>query len=89
MNVETDSMNSTTPAYFEMIDFIAKGPTTEEVSRYEPSGLAKQRVSELIARQGGSGLSEEEKSELRSFVALEQILLLAKAKALQILDGAQ
>lgn len=81
-------MDAPTPAYFEMIDFIAKGPTTEEVSRYAPSAVAKQWVSELIARQGKSGLSEAERYELRHFVELELILTMAKEKALQILDGA-
>ena len=82
-------INTVTPAYFEMIDFIASGFTTEDVARYNPSAAAKQRVSELIARQGQGGLSEEEKYELHHFVELEHILLMAKAKAREILDRAQ
>jgi hypothetical protein len=82
-------MSLASPAYFEIIDFIAAGTTPEAVVRFRPSPEAQERVAELIEREKESGLSPEEKAELEHFVELEHILRMAKAKARQILSSAQ
>jgi hypothetical protein len=74
-----------TPAYFEIIDFIAAGTTPESVAHFRPSPEAQQRVAELVERERDLGLSAEEKAELDHFMELEHILRMAKAKARQIL----
>jgi hypothetical protein len=73
------------PAYFEIIEFIAAGTTTESVAGFRPSPEAQQRVEELIEREKDSGLSLEEKSELDHYIELEHILRMAKARARQLL----
>ena len=75
------------PAYLEIIDFIAGGTTPQAVVDYHPSAQAQQRVAELIAREKEGGLSPEEKAELDSFMNLEHILRMAKARARQILSS--
>ncbi len=82
-------MSSASPAYFEIIDFIAAGTTPETVAHFRPSPEAQQRVSELIEREKDNGLSPEEKAELDHFMELEHILRMAKARARQILSRGQ
>ncbi len=77
------------PAYLEIIDFIAAGTTPEAVARFQPSPEAQQRVAELIEREKQGGLSAEENAELDHFMELEHILRMAKARARQILSRGQ
>jgi hypothetical protein len=74
-------MNAPEPAYMELVDFVARGATAEEVANFRPSPEAQKRVSELLERQRESDLTDEETAELDGFVQLEHILGLAKAKA--------
>jgi hypothetical protein len=79
-------MSTASPAYFEIIDFIAAGTTPEAVVHFRPSPEAQQRLAELIEREKESALSPEEKAELEHFMELEHILRMAKARARQILS---
>ena len=74
-------MNTASPAYLEIIDFIAAGSTPEAVAQFTPSAKAQQRVSELIEHAKENSLSPEEELELVHFMELEHILRMAKAKA--------
>jgi hypothetical protein len=78
-------MSTASPAYLEIIDFIAAGTTPETVMNYHPSGDAKHRVAELLELDRQGTLSSEDKAELNHFVELEHILRMAKAKARIIL----
>jgi hypothetical protein len=80
-------MSSASPAYFEIIDFIAAGTTPQAVAQFRPSPDAQRRVAELIGREKESGLSPDEKAELDHFMELEHILRMAKGKASQILSS--
>ncbi len=73
-----------TLAYEELIDFILTGHPPEDVIEFRPSETARQRVSDLIHREKTSGLSPEEVSELNTYMQLEHIMRLAKAKAWQL-----
>jgi len=80
-------MNATVPVYMELVDFVARGATAEEVANFRPSPEAQKRVAELLERQRESELTEEETAELDGLVRLEHILGLARAKAQLILAG--
>jgi hypothetical protein len=82
-------MSTASPAYFEIIEFIAAGTTSEAVADFHPSPEAQRRVAELIEREKEEGLSPEEVAELDHFMELEHILRMAKAKARQILARGQ
>ena len=82
-------MSTVSPAYFEIIEFIAAGTTSEAVADFHPSPEAQRRVAELIEREKEEGLSQEEVAELDHFMELEHILRMAKAKARQILARGQ
>ena len=82
-------MSLASPAYFEIIDFIAAGTTPEAVIEFRPSPEAQQRVAQLIEREQAAPLSPAERSELDHFMELEHILRMAKARARQILSSGQ
>jgi hypothetical protein len=69
------------PAYEEIIDFIASGTTPDGIISFRPSEAVKERVAELIRREKLGQLSDEETAELNQYTQLEHIMRLAKAKA--------
>ncbi len=75
-----------TVAYEEVIDFIASGTNPEKVIAYRLSTATQSRVSHLIYKEKTSTLTPSEKSELDSFISLEHLMRLAKARAYQILN---
>ena len=62
------AMGTVTPAYFEIIDFIAAGTTPEGIIAYRPSH--EERVSALIEREKLGSLSTDDKAELEHFMQL-------------------
>lgn len=78
-------MNASEPVYMELVDFVARGSTPEEVANFRPSPEAQKRVAELLQKQRESQLTDDESSELDGFVQIEHILGLARAKAQLIL----
>lgn len=89
MAYDENEMSVASPAYIEIIDFIAAGTTPEKVVHFQPSREAQDRVALLIEREKESCLSAEEKAELDHFMDLEHILRMAKARARQILSRDQ
>lgn len=69
------------PAYTEIIDFLAAGTTPNSIIAFRPSQEAKERVEDLLHREKTSGLSLEETDELNHYMQLEHIMRLAKARA--------
>jgi hypothetical protein len=69
--------------YEEVIDFIASGPSPNDVVSFRVSEGGNQRVSLLIEREKAGDLSAAEKSELDHYLELEHIMRLAKARARQ------
>jgi hypothetical protein len=76
-----------TKAYEEIINFIAAGASTESVAAFKASPETKARVAELIEREKTVGLTPEEQAELDSYEELEHIMILAKARAHQLLQS--
>jgi hypothetical protein len=65
----------------EILTFIASGHTTEEVAQYEATPEAKAIVADLIHKEKTIGLTTAETSQLNSYMQLEHIMRLAKARA--------
>ena len=74
------------PAYLEIIDFIASRTTPDAVAHFQPSPEAQRRVAELIEGEKAARLTPEEKAELDHFMELEHIMRMAKTRARQILS---
>ena len=70
-------------AFDEVIDFIASGPSPEEILAFKPSAAMQNRVDELLEKKRESGLSESEAREVEQFLMIEHIMRLAKARARQ------
>jgi hypothetical protein len=68
-------------AYDEIVEFIAAGSTPEAVAQFEPSQRTKDYVADLIHKEKLAGLSPEESAELDSYLKLEHLMRLAKARA--------
>jgi len=79
-------MSSSSPAYIELVDFIAAGTTPESVAGFQPSAEAQERVLTLLELQQEGALSADQEAELDHFMDLEHILRMAKARARQILS---
>jgi hypothetical protein len=77
-----------TPYYEEIVDFIATGTTPESVVAFRPTRAAIQRVEDLVARSRDGVISSEEQAELDDYLQLEHLMILAKARARQKLQGA-
>lgn len=69
------------PAYEEILDFIASGTTPQNLVDFCPSEDAKERIAELIHREKTTGLTPEETSELAHYLQLEHLMRLAKSRA--------
>lgn len=73
--------------FIEFIDFIAQGPSPQDVVAFQPSAEARERVADLIRRQEADGLSPDETAELNHYLHVEHVMRLAKARARQRLTG--
>ena len=74
-------MGAATPAYLELIQFLAAGTTPEALIAFRPSPAIEDRVSSLIARDRDGSLTTEEEQELADFLQLEHLMIMAKAQA--------
>lgn len=78
---------NTSKAYQEVIDFIAFGTTPQNVVDFRPSEATQTRVEDLLAREKENNLSSAEKAELDSYLQLEHLMRLAKARARDFLPN--
>ena len=69
----------------EIIDFIASGTTPDRVAAFRPSDESKEEVADLLHKEKTVGLSPEETANLNTYLQLEHIMRLAKARAHQYL----
>ena len=70
----------------EIIDFLLRNPTLDEVMTYHASDPAQRRLQRLLALNESGLLSEEEHSELAELDRLEHIVIMLKA---QVADQVQ
>lgn len=71
----------TSPVFSEMLDFLAGGPTPQEIIDFKVSPVAQSRLEELLEKNRESQLSPVETSELDTFQQVNHILILLKARA--------
>lgn len=84
-------MNTTTQTikvYDEIIELIARGTTPQSVINFYLSDTAQNRLEDLVYNAKNNELTQDEKQELDSYLMLEHIMTLAKAKAHQYLNVA-
>ena len=69
------------PAYQEIVDFIAAGTPPQNLIDFCPSEDAKEHIADLIYREKTTGLPPEETAELNHCLQLEHLMRLAKSRA--------
>lgn len=70
-------------AYDEIVDFLASGTTSQRLILFQPSEETKSRVRELLHLEKTQNITSQEKEELDSFLQLEHLMRLTKARARQ------
>ena len=68
----------------EILEFLASGPTPQQIVAYEPPDTLQQRLSYLLEQNRQDNLSAEEKGELEEFLRMNRFMsrlrLLARQK---------
>ena len=66
----------------EILEFLAKLPSPEEIIALRPSKALQQQINDLLEKQHNSGLNNEEERQWQQFEYLEHLVRIAKANAL-------
>jgi hypothetical protein len=67
--------------YQEVLDFLIKRPTPEEIITFKVSPQAQTRLQELLEKNCSGSLSSMEVAELDVYEQLEHMMILLKARA--------
>ncbi|MGF1677055.1 MAG: hypothetical protein ACFCUV_25720 [Rivularia sp. (in: cyanobacteria)] len=67
--------------YQEVLDFLIKRPTPEEIIAFKVSPLAQKRLEELLGKNRSATLTSMELAELDVYEQLEHMMILLKARA--------
>lgn len=79
--ISAAAVSASHPAFDEMIDFLAGGPTPEQIIEFKASPAAQARLEELLDKNREEGLTEAESAELDVYEQINFVLLLLKARA--------
>jgi hypothetical protein len=69
------------PFYEQVLEFLASGPTSQEIASYRPPQAAQARFSQLLEANRERTLSLQEEEELDHYIGMDRMLSLLKAKA--------
>ena len=80
-------LRAITPAQYglhsEVIEFLACGPTSQDIIAFRPSVEAQARVTELLDKNRTGTLTPAEQAELDQYERLDYLITLVKARARQ------
>jgi hypothetical protein len=74
------SIPSTFGAIGEIADFLASGPSPEELLQFRPSLQTQARAEELLEKLKQGCLSADERAELDQFEQVERLMRFVKAR---------
>ena len=74
------SAPSTLRAMEEIADFLAFGPSPEELLQFRPSPRTQARAEELLEKLKDGCLSVDERAELDQFEQVERLMRFVKAR---------
>lgn len=84
---EVSLLEHTCPAFNEMLDFLASGPTPAQIVAFKVSPAAQERLEALLDKQREEGLTGVEAAELEASAHVNHLLLLLKARARLVLGS--
>ncbi len=67
--------------YNEIIEFLASGPSPQDIIAFRPSKEAQARVTELLEKSRAGTLTPAEQAELDQYEELDYLMTLVKARA--------
>jgi len=73
-------------AYDEVVEFFARGSSSNEIVGFHPSPAAQERARYLLQRNKSGEITESESAELERLGQLEQMMQLVKARARAYVD---
>ncbi len=73
--------DAASPAYDEMIQFLARGATSQQILAFKLSSGAQARLEQLLDKNRAAGLATEEASELEAYAQINHVFILLKARA--------
>ncbi len=74
------------PFYEQVLEFLASGPSSQEIVAYRPPKAAQARFSRLLEANRERQLSPQEEEELDHYIGMDRMLSLLKAKAASRLE---
>jgi hypothetical protein len=87
---ETLTLNNSSDipnTYTEVLDFLIKQPTPEQIAKFKVSTQAQKRLEELLEKNRKGTISETESSELDVYEQLDQLMILLKARAYSVIKN--
>lgn len=76
-----NSQEYSLPFYEQVLEFLASGPSVEQIAAYRPPRAAQARFSRLLEANREHALSPQEAEELTHYIDMDRMLSLLKAKA--------
>jgi len=80
-SVRPSTLSTNSPVFTEIIDFLARGPSSTALLAYKVSPKAQARLEELLDTKREESLTAQEAAELDTYVQVNHLLILLKARA--------
>jgi hypothetical protein len=74
------------PYYEQILEFLAAGPSVQEIMAFRPHPEVQERFSQLLEANRQRVLTVQEEEELDHYIRLERMMALLKAKAYHRVD---
>ncbi len=81
LQVAPNQLSKSFPVYEAMMDFLASGPTPEQIIAHKSSRPLQRRLEALLDKQREDGLTEEETAELNAFDQVNDVMSSLKLRA--------
>ena len=83
--LEFTNSSDTANTYTEVLDFLIKQPTPEQIAKFKVSTQAQTRLEDLLEKNRMGTISKAENSELYIYEQLDQLMILLKARAYSVI----
>ncbi len=70
-----------------MLDFLASGPTSQQIIEHKATPAAQARLEDLLDKNREEGLTETEAAEMNTFRQVNHVMILLKARARRALQS--
>ena len=85
--LEFTNSSDTANTYTEVLDFLIKQPTPEQIAKFKVSTQAQTRLEDLLEKNRMGTMSKAENSELDIYEQLDQLMILLKARAYSVIKN--